>query len=424
MMNHADAITERLPALYRDGDLLGQLADVAGLQLEIIDEQARIIQRAHWFDTTVELNEAAALGALLDMRPEPWQELGEYRAWVHALRTARLVFGAVTGPALRAFVELYAEAFESTNGIDAVAPFESWGSVHSRIGHALIENPLIRRTLRLGGPGAVEPLQQQRAHNNGLEAAPISALLTGGPDSEYVPVLVNLTTGEALIFHGELKPGDRLWVRPDEDGSVSAQLNRVDVTSHLRSVHQVSPGRPWTEPDMTGRPRALSLTPGHNDLWFLPVAHYDEPGLDRALLALAELTLTQGRWDASSFDEALFHQDPAAYLDLAWDERLPATVLIDLDAGTLRSPAGQLDEAHEAVDQLTASVGAGIASLAAAGVATEVRFRPLYDSQRQLDHLVFISGMAVHEMGTVGSDRLSDAGGLFDITAFHDSTYQ
>lgn len=424
MTNHAEAITGRLPTLYRDGDLIRQLADVIGLQLEIVDEEARIIQRAHWFDTTVELDEAAALGALLDIDPEPWQQLGEYRAWLHALRTARLAFGAVTGPALRAFTQLYAEAFESTNDINVLPPFDSWGSVYGRTGHAFIENPPVRRTLRLGGPGTVEPLLQQQASNGGLDPVPISALLTGGPDSEYVPVLVNLSSGEALIFHGELKPGDRLWLAAADDGSVTAQLNRTDVTDRLRSVSEVTPGQPWTEADVTAPPRALTLRPGHNDLWFLPVAHYDEPGLDRALLALAELTMTQGRWDRSSFDQALFYQDPAVYLDLVWDERPAATIRIDLDAGSLRSPAGQLDEAYEAVDQLTGSVEAGIASLVAAGVAADVRFRPLHDSQRQLDHLVFISGMTLHEIGTIGIDRLADAGGLFGVTAYDNSTYQ
>ncbi|MCW1820556.1 hypothetical protein OLG66_06310 [Mycobacterium senegalense] len=53
----------------------------------------------------------------------------------------------------------------------------------------------------------------------------------------------------------------------------------------------------------------------------------------------------------------------------------------------------------------------------------EARFRPLHDSQRQLDHLAGISGLAQHEIGTVGIDRLTDSGGLFGVTAYDDSTY-
>lgn len=422
MTTHAEAMVGRLPTLYADGDVVRGVLTVAALQLEIVDEEARIVQRAHWFDTTVELAEAAALGALLDIGPEAWQELGEYRAWFHALRTARLEHGAVTGHALRVFTQLYAEAFDAANRIQALPPFDSWGDEFSRIGHALVENPPRLRSTRIGGPGPVEPLRQEVV-NGGLDAAPLSVLLTGGQQSEHVPVLVNRTTGEALAYFGELRQGERLWLQAQPDGSVTAQLGRTDVTDRLRGISRVVPGTPWEASDV-GAPRALLLEPGANDVWFLPVAHFDVPGLDRALLALAGLDLTEGRWDQSAFDHALFYLDPAAYLDLSWFERLPATVEVDLDAGWLQSPSGDLDDALEAREQLVGSVGTGVSRLAAAGVAAEVRFRPLHDSQRQLDHLTFVSGMAQHEVGTVGIDTLTDSGALFGVTDFDGSTYQ
>ena len=426
MTAHAEAMLGRLPLLYGDGALVRGLLAVAGLQLEIVDEEARIVQRAHWFDTTVELVEAAAIGALLDIAPEPWQELGEYRAWLHALRTARLEHGAVTIAALRAFTQLYAEEFEATNRIDAVPGFDEWNAAFDRVGHALVENPPRRRTTRLGAPGAIEPLHQE-AVNGGLEATPLSVLLTGGAESEYVPVLVNRTTGTALVYLGRLRQGERLWLQAHDDGSVTAQLGRADVTDRLRGIARVVPGTPW-EPSDVGTPHAIMLEPGRNDLWFLPVVHFDAPGLDRALLALAGLDLTEGRWDRSSFDHALFFVDPAAYLDLSWSERVPATLRIDLEAGWLHSTSGSasgtLDDALGAREQLVGSVGTGVGRLVAAGVAADVRFRPLHDSQRQLDHLTLISGMAQHEVGTVGIDRLADSGAVFGVTDFNDSTYQ
>ncbi|CRZ14810.1 hypothetical protein [Mycolicibacterium neworleansense] len=422
MTSHAEAIAGRLPTLYRDGELVTGLAEVSGLQLDIVDEVARIIQRAHWFDTTVELSEAAALGALLDIPPQPWQGLGEYRGWLHALRTARLEHGAVSVPALMAFTRHYVDEFERVNDIEVLPPFETWATEFTRSGHAFIENQPQLRTVRLGGPGAVEPLTRQVCHG-GLDPAALSVLCVGGEHSEYVPVLVNATTGEGLAYLGELRLGDRLWLRARPDGSITAQLNRSDVTAKLHGIRQVVPGTTWTPADV-GEPRALTLRPGPNDLWFLPVAHFDAPGLDRALLALAGLDLTEGRWDTSQFDHALFYLDPAAYLDLSWFERRPATIRVDLDATALVSDAGRLDDALLAREQLCGSVGTGIRELAAAGVDAEVRFRPLHDSQRQLDHLTCISGMAQHEIGTVGVDRLTDSGGLFGVTAYDDSTYE
>lgn len=424
MTSHADAMTARLPTLYRDGELVRGIAAVLGLQLEILDEEARIVQRAHWFDTTAELPEAAALGALLGIPPEPWQSLGEYRAWFHALRTARLRDGAVTVAALRNFVALYAEKFERANDFDVLPPFGEWSAEPVRVGHALVENPPRTTGARLGDAFGAAPLTRQPVVNNGLDATRLSLLLTGVGGGEHVPVIANLTTGAALAYLGTLRAGDRLWVQATDDGGVVAQLGRFDVTDKFRTVRRIVPGEPWTPADVSADVRALDLPRGPNDIWFLPVAHFGAPGLDRVLLALADLELRQGRWNESTFDHSLFHQEPGVLVDLMWTERVPATVRVDLDAGTMLVPRGRVDDALEARAQLVGSVGDGIRRLTAAGVVSEARFRPLHESQRQLDHLVFISGMKQHEVGTVGIDSRPDVGGLFSRSDFDDSAYQ
>ncbi|HYQ68289.1 hypothetical protein [Actinophytocola sp.] len=423
-MTHAEDMAARLPTLYRDGDLVRGLAGVLGLQLEILDERARAVQRAHWFDTALELPEAAALGALLDIAPAPWQSLGEYRAWFHAHRTARLRDGAVTVHALRDFVSRYAEAFEATNDVDALPPFDEWSTAPTRVGHALVENPPRTTGARLGAQSGAAPLTRQQVVNTGLDTARLSYLLTGCGGGEYVPVIANLTTGEAIAFLGALRPGDRLWVRAVGDGTVEARLNREDVTAKLQAVHRVVPGRPWTPADTGPNPSALELPRGPNDIWFLPVAHFDAPGLDRVLLALADLDLRQGRFDEATFDHALFDQEPGAIVDLMWTERVPASLRVDLDGGVLSAHAGRLDDALEARDQLASSVAEGVDALAAAGVATQTRLRPLHDSQRQLDHLVFIDDMRAYEVGTVGIAGPPDVGGLFGSSDFDESAYQ
>jgi hypothetical protein len=322
------------------------------------------------------------------------------------------------------FVEMYAEAFESTNKVEALPAFDEWSSESVRVGHAFIENPPQTTGIRLGGPGAAEPLTQQAVVNSALDAAYTSILLTGDNGGEHVPVIANLTTGNAIVYLDQLKTGDRLWVHANDDGSVIAELGNVDVTPKFRNIRRVTPGVPWTVADTQADVRALQLQPGRNDVWFLPVAHYGVAGLDRVLLALADLDLREGRWDRSTFGHALFYQDPGVLIDLVWTERLAASIRVDLDAGTLRCPAGQSEQALEARDQLESSVGVGIRKLTAGGVASTVRFRPLHESQRQMDLLVFISGMRQHDVGTVGIDQLRDAGGLFGVTDFDNSTYQ
>jgi hypothetical protein len=425
---HVESILDALPTLYRDGPLVRGLAEVLALQLEIIDEQARIIQRSHWFDATPELAEAAALGALLDVPAEEWQSLDEYRAWFHTLRDSRLRAGAVTVPALQEFVSDYANRFERANdGVRLVGPFEldTWSAQPIRTGHAFVENPPRYTGDRLAGPGGgTEPLTRHTVVNGALDTAPLHLLLTGTGDGEFCPVVVNLTTGQALVYPDALRTGDRLWVHSGDDGALVAQHGRADVTAKMRAVQRVTPGAPWAAADAVPATRPIELRPGSNELWFLPVAHYGAPGLDRVLLALADLELTQGRFDAARFDRALYAQEAGVIVAAAWTERVRAAIRIDLDAGVLRCPAGHTDNALEARDQLEGSVRAGVGRLVAAGVAAEVRFRPLHDSQRQLDHLVFIDHVTNREPGSVGIDRIADAGGLFSVTDFGDSTFQ
>jgi hypothetical protein len=424
MSRHGEAMTERLPQLYRDGDLVTSLSELVGLQLEILDEQARSIQRRHWFDTAPDLEDAAALGALLDIQPEPWQRLGTYRAWFHALRTARLRHGAVTGAALCGFVADYAGSFEATSRIDLLPDFDAWSARPTASGHAFIENPERSNSASLADSAGVVPLHQQTIVNAGLDPSPLSWVMVGTADApEYVPVVANVTTGTALVYLGELRPGARLWLSGD-DREVSAELEGKDVTGHLRTVTRLMPGDPWQLADLAATAEPVMLAPGDNELWFLPVAHFDEPGLDRALLALADLELEQGRWGQSRFDHALFFQDPAAAIALLWTETTPATVLVDLDAATMRSRAGQLDAALERRDQLAASVDQGVASLSAAGVDTTVRMRPLVSSQRQRDRLTVVLPATHREAGVVGIDRLPNAEGVFGVTDFDESTYR
>lgn len=445
MTGHGSAIAQRLPQLYRDGERVTGILDVVGLQLEYLDEEARRVQRRHWFDTSPDFDDAARLGALLDIAPEGWQSLGEYRAWFHALRTARLRYGAVTPEAFKAFVTTYVEAFEVADGIDVVAPLpdladqataapgeDRWSEQPTTFGHAFVENPGRSRQVVLGeAPGAV-PLHRQDVANRGLDPAPLSWVVTGtarGP--EYVPVIANLTTGTAIVYLGAIEPGRRLFVRatdtePAATGPVTlaADLEGVDVSDRLRTVGRFEPGAPWTLADVTTPARAFVLEPGANDLWFLPVAHFDEPGLDRVLLALADLDLRQGTFGATSFDHSLFFMNPAAVIHLQWVDAAPAEVLVDLAAGTMCSPAGSGDRALENREQLATSLDQGIDRLSAAGVATSVRLRPLVSSHRQRDRLTLIMPIAHDEVGSVGVDRLPDAGGVYGVTDFDDSTYR
>src|SRR4051812_902875 len=111
---------DRLPTLYRDGELMTGVLGSPALALEIFDEDMMEVQRSHFFDTTLERFEAEWLAAILDTPAEPWQSLGEYRAWVHSLRNARLLYGSVTVNAITHFVVEYANGFQRAGGLRAL----------------------------------------------------------------------------------------------------------------------------------------------------------------------------------------------------------------------------------------------------------------------------------------------------------------
>ena len=129
----------------------------------------------------------------------------------------------------------------------------------------------------------------------GFDETVASMLLTGlstGPES--VPVIVNLTTGDGLVFFGNVPQGHRLWLQAHDDGGVTARLERTDVTSQLRSLTGLVPGTVWNASQLHSPPRALPLRRGTNELWFFTAAHFDALRLNSFLLEIRDLRAEAG----------------------------------------------------------------------------------------------------------------------------------
>ncbi|MBN8635949.1 MAG: hypothetical protein J0M07_11550 [Anaerolineae bacterium] len=424
-MTHLSEMLDRLPILYRDGALVADTLRVPSLGLDILDEDGIEVQRAHWFDSALNLQEVARLAAVLDIPLESWQNLAEYRAWVHALRDAMLQYGAVTVEAIENFVRQYARLYQASANILAIPQLERWQAAPSTVDPALIENVPVRRFQRIPDLGGVEPLWQFSVENKGLDPAYLDVLMVGlfsGP--EYVPTLINITTGEALLFLGQVPPGQRLWLDGQPDGSVRAHLERTDVSASLRSVTGVIPGTPWDNAQVQTPAKAITLARGRNDLWFLPLAHYDALGLDRFLLALADLALQQGRYDAATFDHALFYQDPAVNLNVSWVETQPATFRVALPGGALRTDAGRTATGVASREELQTSLDVAVNKLRAVGVASSVEIEPFREVQPMTDYLSAVLPITVREAASMGADQLPDAGGVFGVTPFDESTFR
>ncbi len=417
-----DAVLEHLPTLYREGEVIGSFAGTWGVQLDGLDEAGVSVQRAHWFDSTPDLDEAVALAALLDIPPEPFHAgLGEFRAWVHAIVRARLQLGAVTREALRALVSDYAEGFQQAAGIRTVARIDAWAA--DERGPQLLDNPPRIRDARLPDSGGWEPLAHLEVENRGLDPAPWAVVLRGISEApEHSPLVVNRTTGHAVLFRGSLALGQRLTIAPSaaDRALLRADLDGNDVTDRLTVWTDLTAGAGGPGDPATTL-AAGALARGTNVLWFLPLATYDSPGLGRYLLAMADDMLTQARFDTTAFDRSLFAQPALVSARVAWVEAQPATLEVRLHAATLTSQPGGAEDAVLARGRLEAGLDTAVDRTAGAGIAADVVLRAFTERQPGEAHLVGIWPRTFRAAGPTGADSLPDSGATFDVTDFDDS---
>lgn len=413
-MKRVTDMAARLPHLYGEGATVEKVLAQPGVQIEIVDEYGARVQRAHWFNETFELDEAAGLAALLDIAPDPWQTLDLFRAWFHAQRDATLIGGAVTREGLDRFLTEYQAGYENATGVE----FENRDP-------EIVEYPQRRRYAAAPLVGGIAPLSRFSIDMKGLDETHASMLLTGIAGApESAAVVVNLTTGEGVLFLGNIGPGQRLWLQAQPDGALLARLERDNVTSNVRSLTDLVPGTVWSPNQIVNPPRALRLVRGVNDFWFLTVAHFDVLGLDRFLLGLADLALQQARWEEARFDHALFYQDAAVQLRMTWIETEPASVQVRLPLALVRRHATAAGRVEHDRDQFAASAGVGVSRLRAAGVRSEVLALAFSETQTSTDFLTGMQPITIREAGSTGGERLPDAGGLFGVTSFSESTFR
>jgi len=404
-------MTARLHPLLREGEAIAAALTPAAVALETATVDALEVQRAHRFDDALELEEAAALAALLDIAPEPWQNLALYRAWVHASREA-LLQGAVTRGAIEGFARRYAAAHSAATRI-RVGPGQP----------DLVENPPRRATARPPGL-AMAPLAQLPVEVTSLTDAPASFLLTGlaaGP--EACPLLANLATGTGLLWRGRIAPGQQLALRAGEDGIATATLDGIDYSERLIGLTGFQPGKTWSPSQQATPAPAIRLRRGANTLWFLPVALHDAEGLDRFLLTLADLDLRQGRYDETAFDHALFDHPAAIQLLATWIENEPASIALDFHAALVRRPAAAAGSAEAERERLAGALDVGIQRLRAAGIRARVDTRPFAETQGATDRLAAVLPLRLREAGSSGGERLPEMTAHWGVTPFDGSTF-
>lgn len=418
-MNRLDNMLERLPPPWRiePGSLLWQVLRLVGNQLDAFDEDLDRVQRSHWITTAFDRVDLDKLGALFEVPSLDWEPDDLYRARLLATIAARLE-GAVSGESLmRVVARMQAAADEAL----ALAPVVERGAKR----RALIEFPAQRmhsRALR-ERRGMVQPLDKLEIVNEGLEPARLCGAIHGVRGGKTcVPTLINLTTGDALAFVGRVPLGSTLVLEVEGVEPVvraRAELDGVDVSDRLvGGTGYVAGSRVPLAAEQPAKP--ITLARGRNRIWFVPLGIFDRPGFDAAVFSSPDPELAQGRYgevDPSVvFDRALFFQDPAAALDLWWDELRPARFDIELAGMGERREAGLRPQPEQDRERLLAILRQTVALLRAAGVDGRVRTRPLADLGRGRDRVSVLRPDAGLETSEAQVE-LTALTALFDFTA-------
>ena len=418
-MNRLDNMLERLPPPWRieSGSLLGQVMQIVGNQLDAFDEDLDRVQRSHWIATAFDRGDLEKLGALFEIPALAWEPDELYRQRLLATIAARLE-GALSGASLLEVVKRLQLAADEAL---ALAPVLERGAKR----RTLIEFPAMRmhsRALR-ERKGLIQPLEQIELRNEGLLASRLCGALFGARGGKTaVPTLINLTTGEVLCYLGRVPCGATLklgFTGADPIFRASAELDGIDVSDRLVSgAGYVPGGQVPLAPEQPAKP--LTLARGLNRIWFVPLGLFGRPGFDASVFSSPDPSLLQGRWDQAEpqvvFDHALFFQDPAAALDLWWDEQRPARFDIEVAAMGERREAGLRPQPELDRERLLTILRQTIALLRAAAVDGRVRPRAIAESGRSRDRLTILRPDVGLESSPQAAE-LAALSALFDFTA-------
>jgi hypothetical protein len=422
---------DRLPPPLRaeEAGLIGCVLANAAAQLACADEDMERIRRSHGIETAFDLADVVKLAALFDLRPAPWEPADLFRIRLRATIAARLA-GAVTRQAMEQVLARLLDGAQAALGTRyaGLAPgargrvFRDPAAV-SRPGAPIFREfpPQRRRDPALvAGGGRLRPLDRVQLTYRGIAPSPMQSVLRGRVGGRTaVPLLAHLGSGRVVVFRGVVPAGVELRLEATAT-SLTATLDGRPATDRLITAGGFSPGAalPLT-PDAA--PLPILLTPGANEIWYLPLAMYGERILDRGSLAMPGLEVKHGRFGApgapgTAFDDSLFEQPPSASADLFWDEAAPARFRFEIPAGVVRHDVGTAVDRHGQRANLHAVLRETVALLRAAGVDGQVAMAPLAETQRQRDRGRLVNPYLPPD-DQPSSARLAAVTALFDETA-------
>lgn len=440
-MNLLTQLQASLPPPYsiEADSVLQRFLQVIALDLEVFQEDLDRMRQSHWIRTAYSLSDAAKLGALLDIKPFPWEHLDLYRRRLLALVVARLK-GALGPNEIREFVYTYLQeterALDATllPGLQSVSLKDAYSPPEAR--------PLFRPLVLAENPRRrydSKPLTDRNGHipylfrwsesNKGLDDTAVEIHISGLQQNRTVtPVLVNLTTGSLLCFAGRIPFGQTLTITraqaaaPLSDRVLKATMDGSDVSHLLFSVEGFTLGVPFSKQQHEPKPLLPRLKRGVNEWIFLSVGMFDIRGLDNFFFALASQELCEGAFDETRFDTSLFPSGPIAKLEMTWTETEAACFEVRVPRYLVIESAGNASESFHA--EVGQALESSVDGLRAAGVKALVRFVPFEEVQRQLVKTRIPWKVLDPEPGSSGETRSVELGGRYGETSLDQSRFE
>jgi hypothetical protein len=441
-MNRLEATLQRLPPIYNiePGSLLYQFMALFANSMAAYDEDMNRVQRSHWIDSAFDRMDLVKLGALFDIPAAPWEPPHLYRTRLKATITARLR-GAVSRDVLELVLvhiidgvqqALGTRYFELPTTVGAGRSVFHTGASEDPLQPAFIEFPKQRRRSPelTHTKGLFRALSKFTLTNRGLHPVALQGVIRGVTGRvTTVPVLVNLTNGQVLTYVGDLPCGYELRLGVDREGRITARLGDEDVKERVYTGQGFIPGEKFTLAIPDPEPLPLRLERGDNQLWYFPLALFDEKILNAGVYGMPALDLQHGRFgqrdpeqSGTLFDKSLFEQLPGVSLDLWWDEDAAASFRFEIPAGVIRREANREGDLEADQTRLFALLQQTIDLLRAAAVDGRVVPRPLQETQTLEDRVRVLDPTHVRDEMRMES-RLSGLSALFDQSAREGSRF-
>jgi hypothetical protein len=457
-----DRMLDALPPIYAvdEGSVLRQSLDSLALELDAYAEDLDRLRRTHWFTMAYRLQDLEKISALVGVTRRSWEPLEMFRERVRAIVDARLA-GSVGPKAVRTYV--YEAVRGAEEGLDATlvpglrqravatpgdpvgvranpealaAAFEPDESKLSWRPLELVENPQrVARSAALAARGGLVPyLHRWTDVNHGLAAAPVTVTATGRSGGlTATPVIANLTTGQAVVYAGVLRVGQRLTIAPAPDLGADGRLAQAliddvhDVTDRVFSLTGFSLGTPFSQSDGDDPGPLLPLQSRGPNAWvYLSAGLFDVRGLDSTYFQLADDELREGAFDTTRFDEALFVSPVAARLDVRWTEREPAAFSVVVPYGVVALPAATrpVPEGGGLVAEIVEGLAGDLDELRAAGVRSRLELRPFVETQKVVTGVSLPWVIVPPETGSAGEAVQVGVGGRFSDSRFGGARFE